>query len=429
MEGLIVEPSRTYQKLLSSAIELGGLETKQVSTGSEALMLLRNQPFDLIFIAMHLQDMNASKFSSHLRADSHTCQIPVVMITSNEDKELLDEAFSAGVTEIFAKHELDKITSYAAQFSKKNCSKTISGYILYIEDSQTTANQTLTILRDNGYTVDHFTSGEEGMLAFQKNAYDLVLTDILLKGKLNGRGTVKAIKQLENQNKNHIPLLIFSVLDDVAHKVELLRLGVNDYVTKPLIQEELLARINNLITSKKLLDKAIAQQNLLQEIAMKDPLTGLYNRYFLLEAAASKIRDATRHNIPCSLIIINTDHPRLINENYDHSRSDTILKDIASLLKKSIRREDIAARFDGEELVLLLSHCNIEDATIIAEKIRKSIENLQPNSLNTTVSIGITETHHKFSLDFSDLLRTAREALHHARLNGGNEVVARTIRQ
>ncbi|WP_295624971.1 response regulator [uncultured Nitrosomonas sp.] len=428
MEGLIVEPSRTYQKLLSSAIELGGLETKQVSTGSEALMLLRNQPFDLVFIAMHLQDMNASKFSSHLRADSHTCQIPVVMITSNEDKELLDEAFSAGVTEIFAKHELDKITSYAARFSKKKYSKTISGHILYIEDSQTTANQTLTILQDNGYTVDHFTSGEEGMLAFHKNVYDLVLTDMLLKGKLNGRGTVKAIRQLEGQNKN-IPLLIFSVLDDVAHKAELLRLGANDYVTKPLIQEELLARINNLITGKKLLDKSIAQQNLLQEIAMKDPLTGLYNRYFLLEAAASKIRDATRHNIPCSLIVINTDHPRLINENYDHSRSDIILKDIASLLRKSIRREDIAARFDGEELVLLLSHCNIADATIIAEKIRKSIENLQPSSLNTTVSIGITETHHEFALDFSDLLRTAREALHLAQLNGGNEIVARTIRQ
>ena len=142
MEGLIVEPSRTYQKLLSSAIELGGFGTKQVSTGNEALILLRKQSFDLVFIAMHLQDMDASKFSSYLRADLRTRQIPVVMVTSNEDKKLLDEAFSAGVTEIFAKHELDKITNYAAQFSKKKCSKTISGHILYIEDSPSTTSLT-----------------------------------------------------------------------------------------------------------------------------------------------------------------------------------------------------------------------------------------------------------------------------------------------
>ncbi|WP_181023752.1 response regulator [Nitrosomonas ureae] len=228
MEGLIVEPSRTYQRFLSSAIELGGLGTKQVSIGSEALMLLRNQHFDLVFIAMHLQDMNASKFSWHLRADLHICQIPVVMITSNEDKELLDEAFSAGVTKIFAKHELDKITSYAAQFSNQKYKKAISGRILYIEDSQSVTNQTLTILRDNGYTVDRFANGEEGIRVFQNNVYDLVLIDILLKGRLNGRGTVKAIRQLEDQNKNYIPLLIFSVLDDVASRVELLRLGAND---------------------------------------------------------------------------------------------------------------------------------------------------------------------------------------------------------
>ncbi|WP_172592412.1 response regulator [Nitrosomonas supralitoralis] len=428
MEGLIVEPSRTYQKLLSSAIELGGLGTKQVSTGSEALMLLRNQPFDLVFIAMHLQDMDASKFSSHLRADLRIRQIPVVMVTSNEDKELLDEAFSAGVTEIFAKHELDKITNYAARFSKKKCSKTISGYILYIEDSQSTANLILNFLRENGYTVDHFASSDEGIQAFQNNSYDLVLTDILLKGKLNGHSTVKAIRKLENQNKKNIPLLVFSVLDDAAHKVELLRIGANDYVTKPLIQEELLARINNLITSKKLLDKAVTQQNLLQEIAMMDPLTGLYNRYFLLEAAASKIRNAARHDIPCSLIIINTDHLRSNNENRDQASSDDTLKGIASILRKFIRQEDIAARFDGEELVLLLSHCNIANATIIAEKIRKSIANLYPAHLSVTASIGVTETNHESAVDFMDLLRTAKEALSCAQINGGNEVVARCIR-
>jgi len=427
MEGLIVEPSRTYQKLLSSAIESGGLETKQVSTGNEALTLLKQQPFDLVFIAMHLQDMDGPKFSSHLRADSRTRQIPLVMVTSNEDKELLDEAFSAGVTKIFARHELDKITSYAAQFSRKNCNKTMSGHILYIEDSPSVVNLTSGVLRDKGYTVDHFATGEEGLEAFQKNTYDLVLTDILLKGKLNGQGTVKALRHIAEDNKKYVPLLVFSVLDDSAHKVELLRLGANDYVTKPLIQEELLARVSNLITSKKLLDKTVAQQNVMQELTVKDPLTGLYNRYFMMEAVSSRLREATRHSIPYSLIIVSIDKFNLINENYGHLTGDLVLKEIASELVKPTRKEDIVARYDGEEFVLLLSHCNISNATIIAEKIRQSIENLHPSDLNVTASLGVAEMQPDSTESFPELFKATHDAINQAKSNGGNQVIARHL--
>lgn len=425
MEGLIVEPSRTYQKLLSSAIESGGLETKQVSSGGEALTLLRKQSFDLVFVAMHLQDMDAPKFSSQLRADLRTQQIPIVMVTSNDDKRLLDEAFSAGVSEIFAKHELDKITSFAAQFSRKKCNKAMAGHILYIEDSSSTSNLTSVILRENGYTVDHVTTGDEGLEAFQKNTYDLVLTDILLKGKLNGHGTVKAIRQLEGDLKKPIPLLVFSVLDEHSHKIELLRLGANDYVTKPLIKEELLARVNNLITCKKLSEKSTTQQDLLQELALRDPLTGLYNRYFLLEAAPSKMREATRHTIPCSLIVMNPDKFKSINRNYGYEKGDTILKSIAMLLTKSIRQEDIVARYDNEEFTLLLSHCNVSNAAIVAEKIRRSIENLRPSGLDVTASFGVAEIMHDSSESFSELFDAARNAVHQAQTEGGNQVVAR----
>lgn len=423
MEGLIVEPSRTYQKLLSSAIESGGLRTKQVSSGGEALALLRTNSFDLVFVAMHLQDMDAPKFSSQIRADSQTQQVPIIMVTSNDDKKLLDEAFSAGISEIFAKHELDKITNFAARFSRKKFNTAIAGHILYIEDSQPTTNLTLSILKENGYTVDHCTTGEQGVEAFQKNDYDLVLTDVLLKGKLNGHGTIKAIRQLDEIHQKSVPLLVFSVLDDVAHKIELLRLGAADYVSKPLIEEELLARTHTLILNKHLREKSVTQQNLLQELALKDPLTGLYNRYFLLEAAASKMREATRHNIPCSLILINPDKFQILNKNHGHAKGDAILKKIASLLTQSIRREDIIARYDGEEFALLLSHCNVYNAAIIAEKIRKSIENLLPADVELTASFGIAEIMPDSSGNFSELLDAARNAVTQAQANGGNQII------
>jgi len=421
MEGLIVEPSRTYQKLLSTAIESGGLGTRQVSTGNEALILLKQQSFDLVFIATHLQDMDGPMFSSQLRADSRTRQIPLVMITANDNKEFQDEAFSAGVTEIFSKHELDKITSYTVQFSRKRCNKAMSGRILYLEDSTSMASSVTALLTECGYTVDHFSSGEKGLLALQDNDYDLVLADTLLKGKLNGHGIVKAIRNLENDKKD-VPLLVFSVLDDVTRKVELLRSGVNDYVSKPFIQEELLARINTLISHKKLLNKAITQQNRMHELAMKDPLTGLYNRHFLLETAPSKLREAARHSIPCSLIVADIDRFKTINDNYGLASGDKVLKEVAATLTGSIRREDIAARYGEEEFALLLPHCDLAGATMIAEKIRQSIEHLQPSGIHVTASLGVAELQFKTSDGFSDLLKAATEAVDRAKSNGCNQV-------
>lgn len=425
MPGLIVEPSRTYQKLLSSAIESGGIETKHVSTGSEALTLLQQQPFDLVVVAMHLQDMDALKFSSHLRTDSRTRQIPVVMVTSNEDKQLLDEAFSAGVTEIFAKHELDKITRYATQFCRKKGYKSMPGHILYIEDSSSIANTASTTLKDCGYTIDHYATGEEGIQAFKNNSYDLVLTDILLKGKLNGYGTVKAIRQINDERKQHIPLLVFSVIDDTAHKIELLRQGASDYVTKPLIQEELLARVSNLVACKKLLDKVITQQSLLQETIVKDSLTGLYNQNFLMEIAPSKLCEASRHNISCSLISLKVDQFRTIRENYGSLITDKILEAIASLLIKSVRHEDIAVRYEEEEFVLLLWHCSISNALITAERIRQSIETSHEVDSNITVSAGVTAINQYSTEHFSQLLNIVRDTAHQAQSNGGNQVVVR----
>ena len=112
MKALVVDPSRTFQRILASAIESGGIDAVPVSTGGEALTLLKQQSFDLVFIAMHLQDMDGPTFSSHLRANADTRQTPLIMITSNEDKRALNDAFLKGVTEVFPKHELQKITDF-----------------------------------------------------------------------------------------------------------------------------------------------------------------------------------------------------------------------------------------------------------------------------------------------------------------------------
>ncbi len=423
MKGLIVDPSRTYQKLLASALESGGIKVTQVATGGEAFKLLGQQQFNIVCVAMHLPDMEGTMFSSHLRANIRTRQLPLIMITSSEDKKTLDNAIALGVTEVFAKDELDKITNYAAQFSMiRGNSNITSGRILYIEDSPSVAAVTTKLLENNGFYLDHFATGEQGMEAFKKNSYDLVLTDIVLEGRMSGYGIVRAIRDF-NDERARIPILALSGFDDAARKIELLRSGANDYVAKPMLNEELIARVNNLVTNKKLMDKTIEQQYRMEELAMKDQLTGLYNRHFLMEAAPSKLSESLRQNIPCSLLVMDADKFKLINDNYGHATGDIVLKEMASVLLKCTRKEDIAARFGGEEFVLLLSHCNISNALARAEKIRQTIENLHPVGLNVTVSFGVAEMQQSAAKNFTELFQAADAAVYQAKSTGRNKVV------
>jgi len=241
---------------------------------------------------------------------------------------------------------------------------------------------------------------------------------------LNGYGTVKAIRHINDERKQNIPILVFSVVDDTAHIIELLRHGANDYVSKPLIPEELLARVSNLIACKKLLDKVISQQNLLQEMIVRDSLTGLYNQNFLMEIAPSKLCEASRHNISCSLISLRVDQFSAIHENFGSLRADQLLKTIASLLINSVRQEDIAIRHE-EEFVLLLWHCSISNALITAERIRQSIETSHWVDSSITVSAGVTEISQYSTEHFSQLFNIVRDTARQAQSNGGNQVVVR----
>ena len=131
--------------------------------------------------------------------------------------------------------------------------------------------------------------------------------------------------------------------------------------------------------------------------------------------------------VKCQQTLVNIDKFKLINENYGNSTGDMVLKAITSALIKPIRREDIAARYDGEEFVLLLSHCNITNATLIAEKMRQSIENLRPSELNVTASFGVAEIQPDSAEGFPELIKATEDAVNQAKSNGGNKVIAHCL--
>jgi diguanylate cyclase (GGDEF)-like protein len=287
-----------------------------------------------------------------------------------------------------------------------------NGLVLIIDDTATNIGILSACLRDN-YQILTASSGEQGIdLAQQSPKPDLILLDIEMPG-LNGYQVCERLQS--TPDTSDIPVIFVTGKIDVKDEEKGLSLGAVDYITKPIHPPIVLARAKTQITLKK-------QKEKLEKMALFDQLTDLHNRHFLLDAAKRKVSEALRHQYPLSVMMIDIDFFKKINDEYGHAAGDTVLKSVAKLLKKEYRNEDIAARFGGEEFVVLLSHCKLADAFIKADNLRQKIEALKPIGLNVTTSIGISELGND-ETSFSDLLERADQSLYKAKEEGRNRVV------
>ncbi|MDW7549495.1 sensor domain-containing diguanylate cyclase [Pseudoalteromonas sp. McH1-7] len=178
--------------------------------------------------------------------------------------------------------------------------------------------------------------------------------------------------------------------------------------------------------SRRLLVKALWQlQSQLTELAFKDPLTGLSNRRFLMDSAKREMSRHARFEHPFSLMMLDIDHFKKINDNYGHETGDLVLKHFAEICVNTLRLEDCMCRLGGEEFVVLLPNTSINSAMIIAERLRNEIEQARiatpAGEISVTSSFGVAQVN--TSLPFSHALKAADHAVYQAKAEGRNCVV------
>ena len=193
-----------------------------------------------------------------------------------------------------------------------------------------------------------------------------------------------------------------------------LSIGAVDYITKPVRPAIVVARVKTHITIK-------LQQDKLNKMAFNDQLTGLCNRHYLMDVANQKVARAQRHHYTLWVLMIDIDYFKSINDNYGHAVGDLVLQAIAKSLKEDNRDEDIAARLGGEEFVIVFDPCEDEDAFNKAVRILDKIENLKPNNITVTISIGMAKVLEQDN-NFESLLKRADDALYKAKENGRNRI-------
>ncbi len=302
----------------------------------------------------------------------------------------------------------------------------MAGRILIVDDNTMIRAEIKAVLMKDG-VFTHFMEAGDGLTAFKlimEQPPDVVLCDLVMPGfdGLKFLGLKASRKELEQ-----IPVIILTAEDDLDRKAEILERGASDYVTKPFHEKELLARVR-IHTKLKLLQDELREKNAqLEALAVTDALTGLANRRHLMEKLEQEVERARRYKTPLAVVMIDIDHFKQVNDTHGHAMGDEVLRNIGKLMKSGVRTTDMAARYGGEELTLVLPHTDLPTALQVAETLRKRFADLEHThdgiSLRKTASFGVAAREGQGEAPGSeDLLKAADEALYRAKQGGRNRV-------
>jgi two-component system cell cycle response regulator len=299
--------------------------------------------------------------------------------------------------------------------------------VLVVDDADIVRREIVQILSNQSLFNHYYEArdGLEGLKLLLGTKIDLILCDVEMP-RMDGFkfiGMVKAREEVKN-----IPILLLTGNEERESKIRGLEQGACDYITKPFDPGELTARVKVHLEIKALQDKLREANELLLKISYTDHLTGLYNRRHLMEILDKEFMRAKRNGNSFSLVILDADHFKRINDKYGHQAGDSVLAIIASVFRKELRCYDTAARYGGEEFIALIPDSNADEAARVAERIRKAIESTtftgDKAGLRVTVSLGVAQYPSPGVDSIEALIREADKALYRAKVNGRNRVEA-----
>ncbi|MCX5719783.1 MAG: diguanylate cyclase [Nitrospirae bacterium] len=303
--------------------------------------------------------------------------------------------------------------------------------ILLVEDSKTQAGHIKEFLEKSGYEVIWVENGTSAIKIAKTHSLDIILLDLVLPD-ITGNEICRWLKI--DPDTRGIPIVMLTVKDSINDKVTGLEAGADDYLPKPYNEVELNARIYACLRTKALQDELRQKNRQLEELLVKvelmaitDPLTEIYNRRHFDTIFKREFIRVTRYKTPLSCLMIDVDHFKRINDTFGHQTGDSVLKEIAQIIKSCLRTEvDIVARWGGEEFIVLLTQTKKEEALNPALRMLKAISEHTFSGITSneqiTVSIGVAGAPDPSIDNGEKLIRATDNALYEAKNKGRNRI-------
>jgi two-component system cell cycle response regulator len=292
--------------------------------------------------------------------------------------------------------------------------------ILVVEDDIDVSRTLAGFLIKTGFKVKSANSAEEAEEILKNEEINMVLTDIKLPGT-DGITLTKNIKK-----KYSLDVIVLTGYSSEYSYEDAIRNGASDLIFKPIKLDELLLRINRVIKERSLLDERDGMIKELKRLTIEDSLTGLYNSRHFFDQLDKEIKRSDRYLHPLSLIFIDIDDFKEINDTHGHMIGDKILALIAKRIKACLRSNDSAYRFAGDEFTIILPETTASEAKFVADRILSKFTNEafminEKEISEITSSIGIAE--YQINEGYQKLVHRADVTMYEAKQRGGNGVI------
>ena len=448
---LVVDDILSNVKLLEAKLTAEYFEVVSAFNGLECLAKIDQAAPDIVLLDVMMPGMDGFEVCRRIKSNPKTAHIPVVMVTALDQPSDRVAGLDAGADDFLTKPVDD-----AALFSRVRSLVRLkmmtdelrmrettgqsmglidpattlmdanpTGRILIIEDRPESVAWFANALHPGGHDVASVDTFEEALVRVRGGDYDLIVVSLGMRG-FDGLRLCSQLRSLpEGRN---VPILVVVTDGDRRKLNQALEMGVNDYLTRPVDKNELVARVRTQLRKKRYSDRLRHNVQLSLEMAITDQLTGLHNRRYMSRHLDNLVSTATRNGKPLAFLIMDIDFFKAVNDGHGHDIGDEVLKEFANRISANVRGIDLACRYGGEEFVVVMPDTDMSLAYSIAERLRKSIETTPivisraPGKLSITISIGIAGTQGPGD-SAEALLHRADQALYSAKRNGRNRVV------
>jgi two-component system cell cycle response regulator len=443
---LIVDDVPANTRLLEAKLTAAYYQVGSARDGFEALTMARDWQPDLILLDVMMPGMDGYECCRQLKDDTTTLHIPVVIVTAlGESGERL-RGLEAGADDFLTKPvdydtlmvrvrslvrlkrlldecrvRSDTARALGLTTDRALIPSIVGARVLVVDDWVQSAQTIQDALAEDGIMSVSACSGTEAIGMAGTMNFDLLVVNLSLANE----DPLKLVSVLRASDATHgTPMLLVGepgVKDLVLHGFEL---GANDWLVQPIDPHELRARARNQIRRKFYQDRLRSDLGNALEMALTDPLTGLYNQRYLRRHLGGLMESGQGRHL--AVLMVDVDHFKSVNDRFGHASGDRALRLIADSLRVNTRVFDSVARYGGEEFVIVMPGTNAGEATAAAERLRSAVEAIDCAALDNaliplTISIGVAcAPATKGSPE--RLLHAADAALYDAKRNGRNRV-------